>query len=353
MADLFSVLRKNAPVALVVHNNPDPDGLASAMALRFLLRQQGFHPVRICHEGLVGRAENEAMIQQLKLRVHPTLSLRPARRQQFVLLDCQPRAGNVTLPPGTKVTAVIDHHPLGRQTQSVPFYDVRPDCGACATILYEYLTAAEVALPGNLATALFYAIASETQNLGREGSPEDRKAFRDLLPRVSFRLLSKIQYPALPKEFVVHLLGALARAFSYKNITGAILDEIPYPDFVAEMADFLLRIQKTSWSICLGTHGEVLYVSVRSRRPGAEAGRLIKRIVPRGETAGGHGLSAAAQVRLDKSDPARLETVRESIVRKFLKELAHAEVRTLTNLVTGEEYPLPGAAAPAAGPPTP
>jgi nanoRNase/pAp phosphatase (c-di-AMP/oligoRNAs hydrolase) len=348
MADLFAVLRKNAPVALVVHNNPDPDGLASAMALRFLLRQRGYHPVRICYEGLVGRAENEAMIRHLKLVVHSTLGLKPLRRQQFILLDCQPRAGNVTLPAGVKPAAVLDHHPLRRQTLSVPFYDVRPEYGACATILYEYLAAAGLVLPGDLATALFYAIASETQSLGREGSAADRQAYRDLLPRVSFRLLSGIEYPALSKEFIAHLLGALARAFSYKNIAGVILDELPYPDFVAEMADFLLRIQKTSWSICLGTHENILYVSVRSSRPRAEAGRLIKRIVPRGGTAGGHGQSAGAQIKMDKSDPVKVEAVRESVIRRFLKELTRAEVRSVSNLVTGEEYKLPGPGAPAA-----
>ena len=275
MRGLLGILQPGRPVGLVVHNNPDPDSLASAMALKFLLSRKGFRGTRIFYEGLIGRAENQAMLSNLKMAVHRTRTVRSPRRLQLVLLDCQPGPGNVNLPEGVRPLAVIDHHPLRAQTRKLDFYDVRPHYGACATILFEYLDEQGLALPRNVATALFHAISSETQSLGREGSPADRAAYQKLLPRVSFRLLSRIQYPALSKGFVAHLLGALSRAFYYKNLAGVILDDLPYPDFVAEMADFLLRVQKIAWSICLGTHGDLLYISLRSSRLKANAGKLI------------------------------------------------------------------------------
>lgn len=338
MPELLSVLRKTSPVAIVVHNNPDPDALASAFTLRYILKQSGFRSARVYYEGLVGRAENKAMLAALKLVLHPMRTIKSVRKFQFVLVDGQPQTGNVSLPEGAKPAAVIDHHPLRRQTRGVPFQDVRPTYGACSTILYEYLAALGLPLTRPVATALFHAISSETQGLGREGSPADRQAYQDLLPKVSFRLLSRIQYPALSKEFVAHLLGALSRAFYYKNVTGAMLEELPYPDFVAEMADFLVRVEKMSWAVCLGTHEGVLYVSLRSSRPEAHCGKLMKQIVPRGGTAGGHSLSAGAQIKFDPADAAKLAAVQESIVRKLLAKLNHADARALYNLVTNQEF---------------
>jgi nanoRNase/pAp phosphatase (c-di-AMP/oligoRNAs hydrolase) len=341
---LLDVLQKDAPVALIVHNNPDPDSLASALALRYLLKQSGFARIRVYYDGLVGRAENRAMLRNMKLVLHPTRSIRPVRPPQYVLLDCQPRTGNVTLPKGAQPAAVIDHHPLRRRTRAA-FVDVRPHYGACATIVYEYLAGLTPPLPRIVATALFHAISSETQSLGREGSPADRQAYRDLVPRVSFGLLSRIQYPSLSKEFIAHLLGALSRAFYYKNISGAVLDALPYPDFAAEMADFLVRIYKISWSICLGTHEETLYVSLRTSRPGANAGRLIKKIIPPAGTAGGHGQAAGAQVKLREADAVQTREIQELIVRKFIDSLSRARVRAVFNLVTNAEFRLPAQSA--------
>jgi len=342
MRGLLEILRRDRPVGLVVHNNPDPDALASALALKYLLGRRGFRRTGIYYEGLIGRAENKAMLTNLKMTVRLTRTIRAVRRVQLVLLDCQPGLGNVSLPEGTRPVAVIDHHPLRAPTRKLDFYDVRPGYGACSTILFEYLAEHDLALPGSVATALFHAISSETQSLGREGSPADRAAYQKLLPRVSFRLLSRIQYPALSKEFVAHLLGALSKAFYYKNLSGVILDELPYPDFVAEMADFLLRVQKIAWTICLGTHDDLLYVSLRSSRLGANAGKMIKRLVPRYGTSGGHGLIAGAQVRIDRSDPVKVAAVKESVVLKLLRVLNRGEVGILFNLVTDEPSPFPG-----------
>ena len=332
-------MRPDQPVCLVVHNNPDPDSLASAMGLQYLLKRKGFSTVRIYYDGFIGRAENKAMLSQLKISVHQISRVRLACRRQFILLDCQPFAGNVTLPERVMPLAVIDHHLLRQRTRKVPFFDVRPDYGACSTIIYEYLISEDMAIPTPVATALFHAIFSETQGLGREGSPADKKAYLELLPRVSFERLSKIQYPSLSRDFISNLLRVLASGFYYKHLVGAILEELPYPDFVAEMADFLLRIRNMSWSICLGSYQGLLYVSIRSRNIHANTARLLKRAIPKSGTAGGHELIAGAQVKIDKMDVAEVQTMKRDIIRKVLRQLYHGDIESLFNLVTNEPIP--------------
>jgi nanoRNase/pAp phosphatase (c-di-AMP/oligoRNAs hydrolase) len=340
---LFEVLRPDQSVCLVVHNNPDPDSLASALGLQYLLKKKGFHAIRIYYDGFIGRAENKAMLRQLKISTHLIAGVKPACRRQFVLLDCQPFAGNVTLPEKVIPLAVIDHHPLRQRTRKVAFFDVRPAYGACSTIIHEYLTAEDIPISTPVATALFHAIFSETQGLGREGSPADKKAYLELLPRVSFKRLSKIQYPSLSRDFISNLRQVLTGGFYYKHLVGVILEELPYPDFVAEMADFLLRIKNMTWSVCLGSHQGLLYISIRSKNIHANSARLIKRAIPKFGTAGGHELIAGARVGIDKMDNAEVLILKKDIVRKLLRELYHSDVDSLFNLVTNEPVPFSSA----------
>lgn len=339
MNGLFDLLRPDRPVCIVVHNNPDPDSLASAFALQFLLKKKGYRTVRIYYDGFIGRAENRSMIALLKIPARPIKSARLVCRKQFILLDSQPGAGNVTLPEAAVALAAIDHHPLRKRTKKLPFYDVRPDYGACSTIVYEYLAAEGIAIPATVATALFHAIFSETQGLGREGGPADKSAYLELLPRVDFKRLSTIQHPPLSRDFIANLQRVLTRGFYFKRLAGVILEELPYPDFAAEMADFLLRIRHMHWSICLGHYGDLLYISIRSNNIHANAARLLKRAVPKTGTSGGHELIAGAQVKIGKNDAEKTGDLKREIVRKVLRELYHTEVENLFNLVTGEAVP--------------
>jgi nanoRNase/pAp phosphatase (c-di-AMP/oligoRNAs hydrolase) len=338
MEKLLNILDRNIASSIIVHNNPDPDSLASAMAMKYLLKKLGFKKVRIYYEGLVGRAENQAMIRILKIPLSMTKNIASVKGRQFILVDCQPNTGNVSLPEGAVPVAAIDHHPRSRKSSKVLYRDIRPDYGACSTIIYEYYESLNVSVPRDIATALFYAIFSETQSLGREGSQADKRAFLNLLPQINFNQMSRIQFPAISKEFVCNLSHVLVNTFYYKNFSGVILGQLPYPDFIAEMADFLLRIRNITWSTCIGSFKNLIYVSLRTTNPDANASKVIKRIIPRYGTAGGHDMSAGAQVKIDRRKKNNIESIKKEIIRKILKELNHQPAESLFRLVDNEEF---------------
>jgi nanoRNase/pAp phosphatase (c-di-AMP/oligoRNAs hydrolase) len=340
MKKLLKILEKDKPVSIIVHNNPDPDSLASAVGVRYLLKVKGYKRIRIFYDGLVGRAENQALIKILKIPLSKTKNMAPGKGRQFILVDCQPYTGNVTLPEGVIPVAVIDHHPLSRSPFKIPYRDVRSDYGACSSIVYEYFGSLDIPVPRDIATALFHAIISETQSLGREGSQEDKNAYLSLLPLISFGQLSKIQFPAISKEFVSHLSEVLLNTFYYKSLTGVILDQLPYPDFVAEMADFLLRIRNITWSICLGSYGNLIYISLRTTNVDANASRVLKKIIPRYGTAGGHDMIAGARVKIDRKNNKKVDLIKKKIVKKMLRQLNLHPVKNLFRLVTNEEFTL-------------
>lgn len=310
---------KAIPSAVILtHDNPDPDALASAFALRLLLESVCDTTARVAFSGLIGRAENRAMVHVLGLDPEPLSTLDLSEMPAFAMVDTQPGTGNNSWIDEWPLIAVFDHHPLKFVPETVTFADVREHYGATATMMLEYLDAAELELPANLATALFYAIRSETLDLGREAGDADREAYFRLLEQADLVSVARIQRAPVPREYFSAFHQAIERAFIHDKVVMTDLRAVATPDIVAEIADFLLRLQGTEWSCCIGRHRNDLVVSLRTTDPFAHAGRFIRRIVAGLGTAGGHGTMAGGQVPVPDGG---YDEMAETLIRRLLKAL--------------------------------
>ncbi|HVT61688.1 MAG TPA: DHH family phosphoesterase [Thermoanaerobaculia bacterium] len=346
---------------VLTHDNPDPDALASATLLATLLRRAFKQRVTAAYGGIVGRAENREMVRVLHLRLSHVRHLSFKNYRNFALVDTQPRTGNNQLPYDIVPDLVIDHHPLRKMTQSAPLYDVRPQYGATATILGEYLLAAGVKPTHALATALIYAIRSETQDFSREFAGPD-KAIHDLyFSAANHGLLARIQNPRLPLSYFINLHAALEQLESVDSLILSHLGPIEQPDIVPEVADLLLRMEGKTWSLATGLYGDRLYLSIRTTNPRADAGSLMRRLVGRRGKGGGHGRTAGGWIDAVKANAAERVRMQSSIARKLLVEL-RKKPEKLSRIALGalpaapELEPQPGppplAPADSASPPT-
>ncbi|NIO10594.1 MAG: hypothetical protein GTO40_22355, partial [Deltaproteobacteria bacterium] len=195
--------------------------------------------------------------------------------------------------------------------------------GATSTIITEYLQEAEVPVDPIVATALFYGISSETQHLGRETMPPDIVASQFLYPYVNKRLLGDIQTPQLSHNYFELIALALNSALLYGDTIVTVLEAVPYPDAVAEMADYLMRLESAVWSICIAPHEDFIYVSMRTRDTNAQAGRLLDSLLPKG-SAGGHGMIAGGRVKTPKKQREQMAC---KIVADILKALGKDKSR--------------------------
>lgn len=302
---------------LLPHDNPDPDGLAGACALRHLLAAQGIDAC-VAFGGMIGRAENRAMVRALELELTPLSTLDVSDYDAVALIDAQPGTGNNPVMAGAAIRAVIDHHPLLTPLDNVRFVDVRPEYGATATIVTEYARDAGLELPTNIATALFYAIRSETQDLGREASPADREAYVELLMKADMSAVARIQRARVPREYFDAYLTAIREARVYGHVVLTDLGVVSTPDQVAEIADFLLRLREITSSVCLGRHRHTLAISLRTTDPLAHAGYAIRRAIEGLGTAGGHGTMAGGQVPVTDDNA---EEIAAEVTRRLLAEL--------------------------------
>ncbi len=84
----------------------------------------------------------------------------------IAMVDSQPETGNNSLPPDHRIDVVIDHHPPRPASARAPWCDVRANFGATCTIIFEYLRARGAPIDAKLATAFFFALRTETRDLG-------------------------------------------------------------------------------------------------------------------------------------------------------------------------------------------
>lgn len=284
-------------VLIVPHTNPDPDAIASAVALRYLLSEHMDISADIGWRGVIGRAENRALMRFLHRpmrRLPPKLPVDAT----ILVVDTQPGAGNCPVPLSDAVRGVIDHHPQQEGLAPECFIDLRPSLGATATILTEYLRAADVAVPEWLATALFYGIKTDTSGLIRGATPADVAAYLFLQPLIDTTALLEIEQAQVPIAYFQQLYRAVRTGKVYGGVVVADLGTMAYPDLAGEVADLLLRLEGVQWSVCMGVHDDVLVLSLRTRRKRGGAGRLVQAVVGQHGTAGGHGMAAGGQIPL-------------------------------------------------------
>jgi nanoRNase/pAp phosphatase (c-di-AMP/oligoRNAs hydrolase) len=328
LAAALERVRGRGPALILTHDNPDPDSMAAADGLRALLETQADVPCTVARGGIVGRAENRAMVSVLGLEHVEVSRLDLADYALIGLVDTQPETGNNSLPPGHRVDIIVDHHPRRPGSARATWCDIREDFGASCTIVYSYLREMKVPISPSTATALLYAIKSETRDLGRESSRHEFEAYSELLRIADLEKLYAIAEPKVPAAHFATLDRALRAAEVRGPLVTANLGSLSYPDLVAEIADLLLPFDAAHWVLCVGQHDGAVYLSMRTDVEHAHAGQLIRGIVDGRGAAGGHGQIAGGRLHRPVASDEELGLVYAELVRELAKALRIAETPT-------------------------
>jgi nanoRNase/pAp phosphatase (c-di-AMP/oligoRNAs hydrolase) len=313
-------------VLILPHNDPDPDAIASAVGLKKLLQQWANIQADVAYQGIIGRAENKALVRYLGRPLRPLTRAMLHDAGCLALVDTQPGAGNNPLPSDAPVSIVFDHHAWREATSKATFYDVRTDYGSTSTIVAEYLGAAGVTPDRMLATALFYGIKTDTMGLVRNVSPADVEMFHSLQAIADLAALEDIQRAQVPASYFKGMVTGFQSARIYGPLLLSYVGPMSYPDQAAEIADMLARLQGATWVVCSGVYEDELIVAVRSRARNGGAGKLVRAVVGELGMAGGHGSMAAGHIPLQGADPGLLadELERRTLGYLAIEQLAPA-----------------------------
>lgn len=306
---------------VLTHDNPDPDAIASSAGLGYLIEQACGIPAVVTFGGIIGRAENRVLMDIVGVPFERIEGLEFRPGDAFALVDAQPGAGNNAVPEDARLAVVIDHHPERPMPRRAIYHDVRESYGACCTMIVELLRAGGIEPNRALATALFYGIQSETLDLGREASNPDVEASIHLYPRTDPVALSRVRHARAPRALFRSMHDSLERAWHRDGVVFVPAGELAYPDLVAQLADFFMRVQGVEWVIAAGRYLDSLLVSVRADRPRSNAGAWVREIVDGRGPAGGHGQMAGARIPVPGKSAPDVEKLVEDLFGRF-SELA-------------------------------
>ena len=197
-----------------------------------------------------------------------------------------------------RVDLVIDHHP--EQTGYTAVYkDIRADYGSTSTILTEHLRAVDANISERTATAMLYAIKSDTLFFNRHANRVDIEAFSYLYPLADAgddpEDGGRRDHDGAAR---LRAEGARSRAGCRSRCSARSSATLPREDFIPYVADFYLQLEDVEWTIVAGIVHDSLVMSVRNLGYSRNAGEFVRKYFNAIGSAGGHRAMAKAVVPL-------------------------------------------------------
>ncbi len=303
-------------VYIQTHDFPDPDAIASAYGLSELLDIYGISS-SICYRGGIERYSTNGMVKALGIemtRIDSPDDLCPT--DEIILVDSQKGNSNIIDTDGIEIIC-IDHHPTFTGA-GYRFSDIRPEMGACATIIAGYYFDNDIPISRKSATALMYGIRMDTLGLSRGTSEEDIKAYGRLFKLADKDVLRSLEHCSISLMDLKAYANAINSIKVYNNISFANTGRDCPEGLIASVSDFMLDLVEVDFSVVYSLKKDGIKLSVRSTGR-LDAGKITNSALKGMGTGGGHASMAGGFVPVEQgSDPDRIT---EEIEDRFLETL--------------------------------
>ncbi len=324
--NLEKTLRSGKKMAIIMHDNPDPDCISSALSLQLIAEKMGVTS-DLFYGGQIGYSENKVLVELLGLTLIPPESEPDFKKYDLVAFVDHSPWDYTSIARYTDPDIVIDHHiPTDYQGR---FVDVREDAGSTSTILIEYLQLFGIDIDSRLATGLFYGLLVDTNSFRRGISREDIDALNVLRGRVDTELLSRIERGGLSRGMrwsqedtdFLNVVGEAVKNMHVRDkVVFSFVGKVKYRDAVSNSADFLLKMEKVDVVVVYGIIGDSVYISARSWDEELHVGKLLREAFKGLGRAGGHPLTGGATIPLNKLP----EAFEDEIVKRVLQVVHHS-----------------------------
>ncbi|HNX18002.1 MAG TPA: DHH family phosphoesterase [Methanoregula sp.] len=323
---LFSLLAGwDGILGIITHKNPDPDAIASAMALAEIARHANSKTLttRIFYEGNIGHQENRTFVNLLDIKMEHVTPETLQKCTYLALVDCPGPGSNNDIPPQTKIHIIVDHHKNGNHVPSQgTFIDIRPGIGAAASIMTQYLQELDIPVDKRVATALLYGIRTDTKEFKRNVTPQDLGNASFLLPLTDADLLDKIMSPSMSQE-TLEVIGKAIQNRKFQS--GYLFSNVGYVmnrDALPQAADLLSTLEGVNTALVYGVTDTSIVISARNRDVRLHVGNALSEAFGDIGDAGGHPNMAAANLPLHyfgnvTNKELLLELAIEPILQKF------------------------------------
>ena len=324
--ELVERLDGAASLAVVCHDNPDPDCIASALALRAIAGEVGVERVEILYGGEISHQQNRAFVNLLEIEMVGIGTVDVGSFDRIAFVDHSMPGANTELPEDVPIDVVIDHHPQPNDP-SAGFVDLREDYGATASILVEYVRDLGLELTPEVASALLFALHRERLDYVRNPTRTEYEAALYLYPDVDMELLERLYGSA----FSPATLDAIGEAIRHREVRGSTLvsgiGRTTERDALPQAADYMLNLEGVHTVLVFGIVDDTIRMSARSIDPRINVGASLREAFGSIGHAGGHQDMAGAQIPLGifadegDDDVALTEFVERRVRRRFFASM--------------------------------
>jgi len=303
--DELSRILVQAPdeVFIQPHNVPDPDALASTLGLRYLLEQKGIRS-EIVYESELEKANSLKMLELFGIELRLSSEVETLGKEDWtVLVDVQKGNTNIT-DLVTDEVASIDHHEY-MGDKGYQFEDIRPEVGACSTIIAEYFVENKIPVPRKIATALVYGIFMDTDNLTRGVASLDIDMFYSLYSQTDIALINDLKGNQITRDDLVDYAKAFSTVEVYGELGFLRLDNAN-DSLLGTASDIVTTISGVNIVVSYSIRDTGIKFSTRSINGKIKANDLVRFLLDGIGFGGGHesmagGFLPAARMDQDKN----------------------------------------------------
>lgn len=315
---------RNKHVYIQMHNFPDPDAIASALGLQYLLNARGLDST-IVYKGKVNHGSSYTLVSRLGIDIFEIDDVDSIPDDaEIMIVDAQRGNANILDLPGDEIVC-FDHHNVYEKGK-YKFADIRPDVGACASMMAEYMFKYDVDIDRRMATALLYGIKVDTANMTRGVSQLDLDMFYKLYNMADQKIIKELDSSVLTVEdlkaykYAIDSIRQVGRT-SFANVGYNCPEAL-----VAAVSDFIMMLDTTDNTVVYSAKDDGIKLSVRTVG-NINVGDVAKQALAGIGSGGGHDNMSGGFVPYDPSiaDPvdnqAYIEKLIEDIEERFAKQI--------------------------------
>lgn len=314
-------------IYIQTHNFPDPDAISSAYGLQKLLETRNIKS-KICYKGKIDRYSTMKMVEVFNIELFNLDDLQDLTEDsEVVLVDSQKGNANIIDMTGDEVVC-IDHHPTFEKIE-YKYSDIRPEVGACASIIASYYYENGIKMDKDVASALVFGIRVDTANLTRGVSELDFEMFYKMSEIADCEMISSLGNNTLHYND----LGAYAHAINSIKI----FDDISFANagiecpetLIASVSDFMLALVEVRFSVVYSVRKDGIKLSIRNERPELDGGQIAFRALNGIGSGGGHITMAGGFIPLEENvykDKHKISIIINNVIERFLKEISEFEL---------------------------
>ena len=282
-------------IYIQTHNFPDPDAIASAYGIQKLLKCKNIEST-ICYKGKIDRSSTCKMVSQLAIEITNMDDMCTMDSENMIILvDGQKGNANIINIPGAEIICIDHHKTYDKEKVSYLYSDIRPEVGACASIIASYFYENKIEIDKNLATAFMFAIKVDTANMSRGVSDLDLEMFYKLYKLCDRDFINSLEMSTIQFDDLHAYVNAINSIKVYDNIsfanTGAGCPEA----LIATISDFMLALDKVNLSVVYSDRKDGIRLSIRSEKQ-YDAGLIANNALLGFGNGGGHELMAGGFV---------------------------------------------------------